>query len=566
MWYPGVDGTSVYRFGFVPANTVLQYRKAVAAFPHSTGFATTTIDALHISTLTFRRRVPIVYRASATGNGQVAFSPDISSSFHKTRTFSGIVTVKATTAHVQGALGAGIRVNGSLTAGSIGDTRQVYSHFDSRSGHLVSFDDDTITQSTAIKKDMQKGIAASRGVALLCGPDIPQNMSAPSSRVRQYEDGMMYDLDMIALAGGALPYDITNANLIPPISPATTYHIYSYFITPFDIELDPGIDARSGVTTFRHVMPEVCDPLGHFDFTLRIRLGPYALGGVNDTFMQYFINPVAVHYFGHANPNGTCEWYSYRESGGAVSGFGQGESFTAHFRPGAYRRGVVYDVSNDQRSHHGFAHVPQGATYLGSHLFGELTQFYPMADPTSRVAPVEGVHLTVVNKMCFADGHTGPARIVRYDELQQFSRMQVNAVVHVQGVPVGSVSPFVDSVTGSDAEMNITVYARLGRLFASTDSALRRVWDLREYVEYIKKGQPSDATIALWFGESESAKAERQKKRLKSSDVGGEWINQDALPWGTPQMKEIWAKMDLHLMNTRDKPLYLGSLFQMQNR
>lgn len=592
IWMPNRGINSLWRFGFVPIGTVAS---ADPADPAQTGTGLVLPyppNTTNYSTLTFTGELAIPYGQVSDFltqqthlSKQIKYSPDVTNLFSTARSIAGSVSVVSDTHSI--AVG-GASLNGLLSAGTFNDIRSVFQVVNSR-GEYTSLTSTDIAQNTSTEKDKIIDVPATTGVALLLGPDIAPFMGPPNVDLYDEISGHIDDIDFMPGNSPALGvYENATGERVPAAGDIVTGvpnsgfpglsflgQLSAHWISPWAITYtgsyeaaNPGFKGPAASKTVQNRM----GPCGTFDLRVHARCS-----GLYDTNAPtashcYEYQVRAVHVFANATTEGRVHYFSYMEAKtvpsvtqtnprtfppGAPDPVPGYDSIIAEFSPRQFTKGIAHPTNllPDDVYHTD----PCGAMYLGTLL--EVWLHYQNGTGDVLMPDMTRFHVNVRSRNLYGMGQIGPARVVKYENLDEGQGMSVKGAVQTQGTSFGDIAPFVRTAIGSDAEMHMDIVTRMSRMFNQVTNPMKRVWNLKDYVAFIGRGPPSAELIQRWNDEAEEhARGKRGRNNTTTANVTTSANAKNLKPG---DVSNNLAGMDLHLMAVSKKPKYAGNPLQM---
>jgi hypothetical protein len=492
IWWPHHGGGSLYRFGIVPAGTVLD----AFYLPPNTNY---TSGAPYVpgvflvpefqSGPAFRYFSPTMLPYDVTQTNNVLnvspqLQPDLQSSvFSQVRVIEGCVSLTCDTVPI-----GNTALNGFLSVSAIGDIRDVLqvgyvsasvSNFTVVSG--TTLDPPTLVQAAVTSKDGVKEISGMQGVYAVLGPDIASVMGPPDA---DQTDMPYYGAP---LQGPISPAFFNPAGNQPnPVFPGEHTLQFTMWVTPWntaytDTPLSPFNVNYGPIDPF-----SVLDI--HFDFQIMTQ-GTQPIGFAETWTLE------ATHVFAAIGSNGSVDYNSLRDTYNMCT--------VGNNASGVYNVGCSFDITPKWyqgnmtgQSNGSYGLVPPntlGATLPCNGMYlGSSYQIHSQNNTSVEGNNVQGDYISygwysVKPRNLYQSGGIGPCRVLKYDGFTNNQLLKCSAQYTCECIPGLLTAPFVQS-TGQNVPrcMDVSSLPYLAELY-NCDSPFARVYAGRDYQEVLDK-------------------------------------------------------------------------------
>ncbi len=465
--------------------------------------------------LTFLQELALPY---IDGVDAVKISPELDVNFSSTRMFSGLLQLTSDTTPI------GVTTtNGVFSMGSLADTRDICQ---SQDGAFTAVN---LVQSSVTAREGIKQINHKDGAVTLMGPDIPQAYTLPNKDNASSVDGShtcpivlpakTWDLQ---LSEGATRLRLADFFQRPNIASQT-------WVSPWRTEIKQ-FSTATGAPTITNLTPATSSDLGaiaengvlNATVACEIQWTDNRLvfqdGGGNGSNkysvkMDLFLS--ATHYFCGLSSDGNIVTKTMRDSKYIGSRWSNvtGETYpalrTAGFdcNPNAPQGGQKF--SFDTRSCK-CESLAEGGKYIGT-MFevvsvgrqvaqeegSSFQEWFLLPAGNPPVATIDATNnpglqfthqltITAIAPEINIPGEVGPARVIRYDNLEEKQSLRINGLANVQCVPQGNLAPFTqDAAANANEIMQLNALPFLSELYDGAEMPLKRNWNGLQYSRLI---------------------------------------------------------------------------------
>ena len=341
LWLPQRGAVSMYRMGFVQDGTSIAIvAKSGLIVQLDTLGSVMCPSFLLNSTMKFTNPVAIPYLDHASSGNGITYAPALERNFSTCRLFSGLVRVYVDSTSV--GLTA---LSGTLSAGSLGDTRDVCRNLDVYPPTCYSAMD--LNQSSMTKQDGLKNVRAQDGIVSLIGPDISPFFTVPNrdNYDSLFGESQTVTLDKFRLApasltGTGVSFGLQNQFTNSQLNFGNQLMVSTAWASPWGIEWDVGTDAldpmlsASGLITgtginanmasFHQNIKDIppIDECGTLDFAVNAKFNFF------QSFDRWLTSPTPessypnntwqaevnfVHFFATVREDGSLEYNTFNE-------------------------------------------------------------------------------------------------------------------------------------------------------------------------------------------------------------------------------------------------------------
>lgn len=494
---------SIYRFGFIPINTAstvaagnhAELRGLLSGTTSPAGNTAPLDDFGNLGQLYYYQELIVPYQNSLPGASQntIQVSPATTNNIAFARKYAERISVDAN------AVGIGTTtLTGTFTAASIDDTRGIAQ--DPTNG---AYSIAALQQTATTPKDYVGPRTCDRGVTVIQGNHVSANFSNP------FQDNCTQEYCTWTQFSGIGPgeVDINTQSVTDSVGTSAPWTLYytleamSYWVTPWQI----GAQTRSKwptSTTYTIQMP----PIGETD-ALRIRLRvpcgvvKNANIGATSAYADVYNHVLqATHVFATCLPNGSVQYYTAVELVNLRSGNGSDQFVDgAYFDPASnpspwptgnfYHRangGYVYGKTVELRPIEFRTSYTQQGKYLGTYLSFTVAGSASGANSFSSSGNVAWLcyanpFFSIAPEMDNRQGDCGPARIIRYDNLQPNMSVTVEGTYWAQIRPLATLAPYLKGAAMAKSNWCDADALRLLEALLNGHGPFKRVWDTREY-------------------------------------------------------------------------------------
>jgi hypothetical protein len=480
LWLPNLGTTSMFHMGFVPIGTTTLADGAAYGALAVRGFGLTngswgnswanggapTYPWLHrvytgVCAIPYNNRI---------APDSISSAPALKDQFSKTRMLSGIMECYSSTRAI-----TTTALSGTFSCAAISDTRDLSEATDKTCYSVTNLDTQGVTARDGIKQ-----IPVQDGVAVIIGPDMPPDFSAPEQNNTSRTNGEFSAVIPIA----------SFATRIGPFFPYTSQPQSHKFFTAFITSKQENIWPEDAIVPTaeppaNHNLIKVTpiDETGTFDVVVAGRFG---LQTNTPNQCIYKIEVTALHFFETCGSDGGVYTQQYAECQSTIitareafynDGAGGDQPpvntvpYNFTFSPKHLRRSYELDGA-----YAGVLIVCSSMLIVGDVAVGA-------GDALSQLLyePTVSVTSTTVN----LPGAVGPARVIRYDKVGAGQVIEVSGFCNVQCIPQGSLAPFVQAgATWTPEGTDLNIIPFIAQLFNGV-TPLQRVWIRSAYLEFV---------------------------------------------------------------------------------
>lgn len=470
LWLPGKGMDAVFRFGFVPAGSVL-----------SANFVTTGLHALLLGALTTFKYVgetPIVYQVS----DNVTISPTPSDlTISGVRLYAGSIKVSCGSVPI-----GATALNGYFSATAVSDVRDVWMSADFTAGMPVS----QMIQAAVTQKDSVKEVSALKGVAVVIGPDISLQFSVPDVTTVDTLNGSNINRTMIP----TFQWMPMTGYTMTPVTPTSGMPSVQYlgFVSPWNVQDGTPDAGRPDVNpdiVVQNINFGPINPMGTLRFDVNITCAFRGTPPPTATYAEQWIC-IFNHVFAFCKSDGYVYYSTFQET---KQGFVlvDAEWTSAANVPTYWKLAFSGDASLYSSSYTGSAPTNNNANCAGMYL-GTQIVIYSVISTAAAVTAGFGIdtgsfiRVSSVNE--YELGNLGAARVVRWDGMTNGQLVKVDGTFQAECIPGIQIAPFVQD--GAQLERRCTdvnLYPMLSRVYNNSGTPFGRVWDGAAWDEFCTK-------------------------------------------------------------------------------
>lgn len=410
----------------------------------------------------------------------VKITPDLSQDFSLSRSYGGILELQSTTTNQNNNV-----LNGYMTTAVVSDTRDVAQ---SKNGFADCYSVIDISQAARTSKESVKNVQAQNGVIQLQGPDIAQ----------QYTQPIPFSVDQI---NGSWQSLINNGTLISSGSFSSNTLVVipmrAGWVSPWGVQQyeKSGLTAYPAGGTFGlNGDPVAMDTVSENVCTdVRLQTNVFTdpdLFSETDSATYSILVGVDFYYArvvdstnGITSVRKITTSKTYVQTGKALQFNGiDGDEIPANNKPG-----LLIDEM--------FSPASEFYASGGTKVIGKFIGFRPYVliqatsltttTPSNFIIRSNVFNLSVRARDIYQLGATGPAHILRYDDLGEGQNVHCWGVVNSENVAKADLAPYVQGqIQGGNFDTDVNVYTLLYALYNGR-SRFKSSWSRKEYQRMI---------------------------------------------------------------------------------
>lgn len=496
LWLMKRGLTSLYRMAFVPAGAVSNIS---TSGPH--GLVTTNLNLTIynatggygtpgylapdgygiVSTITYAQELALPVGSNNGVNNIIQINPSTTTIIKYARVYAGIFEAYSSTVSI-----GNTALSGTFSAASISDTRDICQTSQG------AFSITNIIQASESTKDAVMQIPSDQGVLTLMGPDVQDTFTNPNQEQAIVCNGTfkVYPIPIAPISfypSEAIYAPAQTPPAVPPLRPYSN-PLCNIWVTPWATSVTTRI-----VTSAAAAAPSLPFPITSASVTTikidqiaEIGIPWFRFGAVafvnpsrttppNASDVAYEINVAACHIFATANLDGTIQYNTFIER--KLIFYGSQYTWVAGSIP----------ISLEFHPELFFTSFTATGKYIGTLITPFVDDLIGENGEAGNFAVIlQNMVISVVDTDIQTDGVCGPARIIRWDAMSQGMTLDIAGKLWAQVIPSSTLMPYVKV-----QEMNRTRYVPenaerfVKRVYNSSGTVLRRVWNLKAYKEFL---------------------------------------------------------------------------------
>ena len=334
------------------------------------------------------------------------------------------------------------QLSGTFAAAAISDTRQI-----SQVIGQGTFTPTSLTQAASPAKDGIRNVRAERGVTTLLGCDIPQDFSPFNNQPFNSSSGQIstYPVQIAPTiqcqAPAAAAPGIASQTWVSPFNTTATATLGSGFVTFEQGNPLPGYWQGTTICTQINTAfdPSLATGLNDAsDIQFRYRWTPNGtLPVAGDDVSRPDVTAVATHCFATALANGQLSWTFIGELGQKTSWYGGDPVGNNCFGP--------CFVLNKFSPRQYLQSLQTTGIYIGSLI--TLCVQPGAASGGVSLLQFQDAYIDVLRHTPYIQGYAGPARVVRWDNMNPGSVIKINGSMVIQGVATANTQSILRGQT-----------------------------------------------------------------------------------------------------------------------